>query len=149
MQWLEHLTSLNSPLLCLACISSLKQFNDFDMLQIKTSFKFSEFVPTYPRTEEAKATTTGTHEAGNVTVNLCEMVGSNSCSVCATSTISEFTEVIFESYSNFVVQQELFQTYSQRIMKCLLSSQPVQVVKLGFNTNEIRPTEITIYGNGK
>ena len=116
-------------------------------------FKILEVLPTVPRiggshtsTEEAKATTP---EVGHVTIELCEMVGSNACSACAASTVSEFSDVIFDSYEIAVLQEQRYKKYSQVVMKCILSSQPVQVVKLGFNTNEIRPTEIVVYGYGK
>ena len=93
--------------------------------------------------------TTVSPEVGQVNVELCEMIDSNSCSLCATSNISEFREVIFDTYDIYNGRGQRFQKFSQRVMKCLASSQIFQVVKLVFITNEIRPTEITIFGNGK
>ena len=125
-------------------------------LLLKTSFDVSVYIPffllTGGSTEEAKTTTTTTTttpEVGHVKVELCELIGSDSCSVCATATISEFTDVIFSSYWIPVSLQIQESKYSQGAIECLETSQPIQVVKLVFNTNDIRPTEITIYGNGK
>ena len=98
--------------------------------------------------KEAKARTTPT-EVAQVTVELCEMISSSSCSVCATSAIHELEDVIFDSYHIYNGRGQRFQKYSQRVMKCQASSQVFQVVKFAFNTNEIQPTEITIFGNGK
>ena len=127
---------------------------------MKPSFLGLPPLPTFPpefwasRTSSAKAkattttTTTTTPNVGRVTVELCEMIGSSSCYVCATSTVFEFTELLYNTYESGHGEEQGRKKYSQRVMNCLASSQSVQVVKLAFNTNIIRPTEITIFGNG-
>ena len=77
------------------------------------------------------------------------MIGSDACSGCATGTISDFADVTFYSYWIDASQQIQESKYSQGVMECIATSQPIQVVKFVFNTNDIRPTEISIYGNGK
>ena len=98
-------------------------------------------------TESAKPTTTP--ESASVLIELCDVMSFDSCSACASSVLSDFELNEFDAYYDIVGEKISVRQYSLGVLRCGNSSTTTQNVKISFNTNEIRPTEIIIYGKGK
>ena len=95
------------------------------------------------------STTTETPDTASVLIELCDVTSFDSCSVCASNVLSDFKVIEFDSEHDLSGETISVSAYSHGVLRCGNSSVTTQNVKISFNTNEIRPTEITMYGKGK
>ena len=95
------------------------------------------------------ATSSTTPETASVLIELCDVTSFDSCSVCASGVLSDFEVIEFDVFYDSFGRKMSTSEYIRGVLRCGNSSETTKNVKISFNTNEIRPTEIIIYGKGK